>query len=1011
MVSYVRIKSLIDESQLVRRTQILRSELDRMYSDLLEVESSQRGYILTAIVTSIQNLNTRIDTIASLTRGNLSQQKNLSDLRLTVFARVNYLQKVLADAQNSVIEVPRLLVGKALMDDVARQVEKIGKQEEEQLQAQLAKLDRSISITPLLSIILIIGSILIVVGAYFKLLKELKISGTLKKDIHQEKELRRKIEESELLYRQIFDFSPVAIWEKDDETLLFEIQSLRSKGVINFREYLDSNPKEIERLLAFIWLTRVNDESIQLLEAESKEEVLAGFQGLFTIESVPLLKEAIVAIAEGKKRLIFNAVINSFKGRRLEILFAFDFRIGNALNKSLVTLTDLTIEKGRERDLKETKDRLRLATEASGVGIWEWNVITGQIHWDEQMFHIYGVNPTSDGFIDYATWSNAVAPEDLLEQERVLQKALTDLRTSNRTFKIYRANDGTSRCIEAVDTVRENSRGEMEWMVGTNKDITESKFVEEQLEKLATHIDLATKSAGVGTWLLHIITGKLEWSDLHKRMWGYDENLTDLCYEDWYKPIHPDDREKCFAEIAAAMTEKRKYEVDYRILNMNDSTVQWIKSLGEYQYNEKGEAQTLTGISVNVTGNKIVEERLMASEENFRQLSDLMPEKVSRSDSNGNVIYYNQSWLDYTGMDYEELMNWGWSRAMHEDDIEELTRLWIHSVTTGDDFEMEFRIMHKDGLYRWHLCRSAAIKGDAGEIINWVGVTIDIEQQKRFSGELELMVKNRTAELLQSNEDLKRSEELLLQRNKEQEKLNKELEAFNYISSHDLQEPLRQIQNFASRIIDTEQMNLTDKGKDYVERMNNAAKRMQTLIGDLLAYSSTKMAKGKFELIDLNEIVSEVIVELADSINEKHASIELHGLCELTVIRFQFRQMIHNLIGNTLKFSKPGTPLHIIIKSKIVHSGELTITGLLPETEYCHVSIADNGIGFEPQYKDRIFEVFQRLHDKQKIAGTGIGLTIVKKIVDNHNGIITATGKPNVGATFDIYIPVNQKIN
>lgn len=124
---------------------------------------------------------------------------------------------------------------------------------------------------------------------------------------------------------------------------------------------------------------------------------------------------------------------------------------------------------------------------------------------------------------------------------------------------------------------------------------------------------------------------------------------------------------------------------------------------------------------------------------------------------------------------------------------------------------------------------------------------------------------------------------------------------------------------------------------------------------------------------------------------------------------FQFRQMLYNLIGNALKFSKPDTPPHITIKNEKVKSSQAPGADLTTETEYHHISITDNGIGFEPQYQDRIFEVFQRLHDKQKIAGTGIGLAIVKNIVENHNGIIKATGELNKGATFDIYIPTIQK--
>ena len=257
--------------------------------------------------------------------------------------------------------------------------------------------------------------------------------------------------------------------------------------------------------------------------------------------------------------------------------------------------------------------------------------------------------------------------------------------------------------------------------------------------------------------------------------------------------------------------------------------------------------------------------------------------------------------------------------------------------------------------------------------------------------------------------DLKTADTLkfnLEQKNEELIQSNKELESFNYISSHDLQEPLRQIQNFTSRIITNEQQNLSDKGKNYLEKVNNAANRMQTLIADLLAYSRTKTAERKFEITDLNTIVEDVTTEFKETIDEKHATIEVGEMCEANIIPFQFRQLMHNIIGNALKFSNPDIPPLIKIKSCNIRYSKTNDAKLTLGKEYCHISITDNGIGFEPQYKDRIFEVFQRLHDKQKINGTGIGLAIVKKIVENHNGIITATSELNEGATFDIYIPV-----
>jgi light-regulated signal transduction histidine kinase (bacteriophytochrome) len=221
-----------------------------------------------------------------------------------------------------------------------------------------------------------------------------------------------------------------------------------------------------------------------------------------------------------------------------------------------------------------------------------------------------------------------------------------------------------------------------------------------------------------------------------------------------------------------------------------------------------------------------------------------------------------------------------------------------------------------------------------------------------------------------------------------------------------LQEPLRKIQTFASQILEKEFENLSNNGKDKFQRMQNAAQRMQTLINDLLSYSRTNVQERVFEKTDLSKIVDEVKEDLKEEIEQKNATIENCENCEANIIPFQFRQLLYNLVSNSLKFSNPEMPIIIKISSEIVKGAALENKKLEKDADYCHIKVSDNGIGFEQQYSSKIFEVFQRLHGKLDYTGTGIGLAIVKKIVDNHNGIITATGEKNKGATFDIYIPV-----
>ncbi|WP_255067959.1 ATP-binding protein [Lacihabitans sp. LS3-19] len=288
------------------------------------------------------------------------------------------------------------------------------------------------------------------------------------------------------------------------------------------------------------------------------------------------------------------------------------------------------------------------------------------------------------------------------------------------------------------------------------------------------------------------------------------------------------------------------------------------------------------------------------------------------------------------------------------------------------------------------------------------------EKEKRAE---ELRIAN-TELAFQNEEKEKRAEELTLAnkelafQNEEKENqaielkaANKELDAFVYVSSHDLQEPLRKIQIFGGRILEKEAEVLSETGKDYFNRMLDAANRMQTLIEDLLAFSRLNTEERIFEETNVNQIIEEVRTELWETIEEKQAQIEVEGFCTLKIIPFQFRQLVANLMTNSLKFSKP--KIAPIIKIKFEDGENLPIVerNKMQKKKFCHISFSDNGIGFEPEYKDKIFEVFQRLHGKEVYSGTGIGLAIVKKIVENHKGFIFAKGVLGEGSQFDIYLP------
>ena len=313
---------------------------------------------------------------------------------------------------------------------------------------------------------------------------------------------------------------------------------------------------------------------------------------------------------------------------------------------------------------------------------------------------------------------------------------------------------------------------------------------------------------------------------------------------------------------------------------------------------------------------------------------------------------------------------------------------WLDAVGNGGDFLFEHRFRRRDGVYRWQLSRAIPQLDANGKIQMWVGTSTDIHDQKTFARELEEKVFERTRELKRTNEVL--------------EKTNRELEQFAYIASHDLQEPLRKIQTFADML----KRNIHDERsvKKYFSKIDSSAQRMGDLIRSVLDYSRLPSDPGHLMLTDLNEVLTHVRTDLELLVAEKGATIECDHLPAVPGTPLQLNQLFANLINNALKFSKAHP--HIRITCEVV-GGELLIP-LFPSDplkRYVQLRFQDNGIGFDSRYKEQIFTIFQRLHGLQQYSGTGIGLALCKKIVDNHNGYITAESAPGEGSTFTVYLP------
>jgi PAS domain S-box-containing protein len=524
--------------------------------------------------------------------------------------------------------------------------------------------------------------------------------------------------------------------------------------------------------------------------------------------------------------------------------------------------------------------------------------------------------------------------------------------------------------------------------VGT--DVTANFIAKKALEENEQRLNIVINASELGVWELDMLTDETKISDRSLEILELPKDKK-FSRKQLISKIHPDDLKiRKMAYESALQTGILHYEV--RILN--NTVIHWIEAKGTLFFNVNHKPIRIIGTLRDVTDEKNVQSQLLEREQKFRLLADSMPQFVWTANPEGKLNYFNQAVFDYSGHSQAEIIEKSWRSIVHEDEWEENMDKWLESISTETDFITEHRFRKNDGTYRWQLSRAIPQRDKEGKITMWVGTSTDIQDQKMFTNELEKQVQERTKELFTKNEDL--------------EKMNKELQSFAYISSHDLQEPLRKIQTFTTQINDGEINNLSEKGKEKFLRIQNSANRMQTLIQDLLAYSRTNIQEIIFEKATLSTIVEEVKEDLEQDLTAKNIAITIVNDCAVDVIPFQFRQMLFNLISNSLKFTRENNIPVITIECFNATGAELKNSKLSQDIKYCHIKFRDNGIGFDPKYSEKIFEVFQRLHGKDKYAGTGIGLAIVRRIIDNHNGFITASGVLNKGATFDIYMPISK---
>lgn len=375
---------------------------------------------------------------------------------------------------------------------------------------------------------------------------------------------------------------------------------------------------------------------------------------------------------------------------------------------------------------------------------------------------------------------------------------------------------------------------------------------------------------------------------------------------------------------------------------------------------------------------------LESADYTYRVLIEKFSEGALNLTEDGLIVYTNKYFYELIGLSYENIVGASFMDFISPESRNKFGDLFNEALKGNSKGEINLSV--NDKIIPVYISLASLQPKLAT-----VGVIVTDFTEKKKNEQI----------ILKYQQDLEAKNIELLQR-------NAELASFTFVASHDLQEPLRKIQTFSNRILDKEFENFSPKTRDYFERITNASERMQNLITSLLNYSRANTSEIVYVTTDLNVVLEEVIKNLSELIEDKKVTIEASELPSLSIVPHQFNQLFSNIIINAIKYSRPGVNPLIKISAEIVTISEMPIQGPMTNKKYRKIKISDNGIGFDQQYADKIFELFQRLHGRNEYEGTGIGLAICKKIAQNHQGFIQAIGQPGVGSTFNIYVPLND---
>lgn len=598
-------------------------------------------------------------------------------------------------------------------------------------------------------------------------------------------------------------------------------------------------------------------------------------------------------------------------------------------------------------------DRVTLAMDAANMGAWDWDLTTQKITWSAYHEVLMGYEPGTPER-SYEDWARRLHPDDLAKTEAAIQQAFA---TGNDFAEEYRViwNDGTEHWMAGFGRCYFGEDGKALRMLGVLQDITERKQTEIALLQSKERLHIATESTNTGMWFWDLTDNKLVWTDVCKRLFGLDL-AGEMTYKRFLEALHPEDRDRTHAAVQKAITERKVYEIEYRCV-WSDGSTHWILAQGRVFFDERNEPIRMTGIAQDITRRKQTEIALRESEERFHTLANNISQLAWMADATGWIFWYNRRWFDYTGTTLEQMQGWGWQQVHHPDHLDRVVDRFRSCMEAGEIWEDTFPLRGQDGTYRWFLSRAIPIADTEGQILRWFGTNTDVTDIKHFQAALE--------------------------------KQNRELDSFVHIVSHDLKAPLRAIANLSQWIEEDTGELLPEDTQKHVALLRNRVYRMQAMIDGLLNYARVNKTKLTDERVESKELVLEVIDSIAPP---KTFTVDIApDLPILYTKRLLLSQVFANLIGNAVEHhTRTDGSIRIFAEDR---------------GDFYEFAVADDGSGISPEYQENIFEIFHTGNTQNRRNSSGVGLAIVKKIVETVTGKVWLESELGKGTTFHFTWP------